>query len=125
MHAPWIIAAGLAAVLTLAGCAYMPIPTESLRSAQLAVERAEQTGVSEFAALELAEAREKLAQAHQAVEHDEMEQARLLAEESRVSAELALARAQAGKARQINQEIEESNRTLIEELERSQRGSVP
>jgi len=113
-------AAGLLATfLLLVACASTPPePTSALTAAQDAITVAEQSGASRYARSELDEARQKLNDAELAVDAEEMVKAQRHAEEARVSAELATARANADKAEEINREVTRGNEALIEELRR-------
>jgi hypothetical protein len=112
-------AAAMAAVLTVAACASTPpAPTAQIQAAQLAISNAERTDASRHAAAELGEARAKLASANAAVLDKRMVTAAQLAEQSRVEAELALARTAAAKATLVNDEMKRSTGTLIDEMER-------
>ncbi|MES2603808.1 MAG: DUF4398 domain-containing protein [Pseudomonadota bacterium] len=107
-------------LLALASCASTPLPpTQQLQAAELAITNAEQAGVADYASSELNQAREKLAAAHTAVDTEEMVLAQQLADESRVSAELATARAEVFKAKAVNAEMEQSLNTLKQELLRN------
>jgi hypothetical protein len=109
-----------AAVLFFAACASAPQPpTGALDAAQSAIVTAERANAGRFAASELGEARDKLAQARDAVEKEEMLTAKRLADESRVTAELASARTESAKALAINTEMERSVNALDEELQRA------
>jgi len=109
-----------AAVLLFAACASAPQPpTGALNAAQSAIANAERANAGRFAASELGEAREKLARAKDAVEQEEMLTAKRLADESRVTAELASARTESAKALAINTEMERSASALDEELQRA------
>jgi hypothetical protein len=113
----------LAALLMLAGCASPPpVPHAALQSAEQAISHAEQARVGEYAATELAEARTKLTAAHSAAHDREMVLARRLAEQSQLMAELAVARAEAAKAKEVNDEIEESIEAMKQEMERDTGG---
>ncbi len=101
--------AGLTLTMAVAGCSgRAPKTGETLDAADLAVARAEQARVGDYAAADLRAAREKLAAAHEtarkAAETKDgklAEQARWLAEEARVDAELASARAQQSKIQAV------------------------
>ena len=115
----------VAGVMTLTACASAPVPpTQQLQAAALAITSAEQARVAEYAASELNQAREKLASANIAVQNDEMELASRLADESRVYAELALANTEMLKAREVNQQMQESINILQQEIQRNT-GSTP
>jgi hypothetical protein len=94
---------------SLAACTGRALKTgDSLDAADLAVTRAEQARVGDYDAADLKEAREKLAAARDMARKADLakdkklaEQARWLAEEARVDAELAAARAQQSKIQAV------------------------
>ena len=105
----WMIITFVSVVVSLSGCANsQPIPNKSLWAAEQAVANAERARVSQYAAAELTQAREMLIRAKEAVELDKMEDARQLAEQSEVTAQLALSRAELSKAENINAEMKKS-----------------
>jgi len=114
-------AAGLAGVILLAGaCASTPpAPTRELDAARIAVTTAEKADAGRFAAVELGEAREKLAQADSAVNGKNMLAAARLAEQARVEAELASARTDAAKAMAVNVDMRKGNEVLRDEMQRT------
>jgi hypothetical protein len=115
-----VAAAAVAGVLMVAACATTPpAPTSQLQAAQLAISNAERTDAGRYAAAELGEARTKLASANAAVLEERMVAAGQLAEQSRVEAELALARTAAAKAAAVNDEMKRSTGTLIDEMQRN------
>lgn len=97
----------------------MPPPTQQLQAAELAITTAEQAGVADYASSDLNQAREKLVAAHTAVDVEKMTLAQQLADESRVSAELATAKAGALKAKAVNVEMQQSLTTLKQEILRN------
>jgi hypothetical protein len=107
-------------LLLLASTAFArpPVPTTNLQAAQLAIANAERVDAATHAGVELGEARGKLAAAQRAVEEKEMVEAQRFADEARVVAELAAAKAGAAKAIAVNKDIERSTATLIEEMQR-------
>ncbi len=116
-----IAAAG--AIISLGACASTPPPpVASLEAARQAIANAEQARAVEHAPLELREARDKLAAANNAVENENMLTAQHLAEESRVLAELAFARAEMEDARIVNEEITRGTLVLQEEMQRGTGG---
>jgi hypothetical protein len=110
----------LPALLVLAAAAFAgtPPPATNLQAAQQAIANAERVDAASLAALELGEARAKLAAAEKAVADKEMVAAAQLADEARASAELAAARTGAVKAKAVNAEIRRSTATLEEEMQR-------
>ena len=114
---PWEPVAGL---LMLAACASAPQPpTAQLQAAELAIADAERARVADYASAELSEAREKLRAAHSAVQQEKMGRAQRLAEQSRVDAELASARAEEARAGVVNDEMRKSIDTLKQEMQRN------
>ncbi|NHA14637.1 DUF4398 domain-containing protein [Thioalkalivibrio sp. XN279] len=121
---PVFIALAAAGFLALAGCATPPLPpTEQLQAAESAISNAEQARVADYASAELTLAREKLALANTAARNDQMVQAEYLAVESRMHAELALARAEELKAKAVNDDMKQSIDTLKQEMQRAAGGS--
>ena len=110
---------GLGGTLLLAACASTPPPTLQLRAAEQAISVADRARVADTSSPELSEAREKLAAAEAAVHDEKMVEARRLALESRVDAELASARIEAAKAQAINDEMQHSTNTLAQEMQRN------
>jgi hypothetical protein len=114
------VAAGFAGALMLAGCASTPpAPTAQLQAAQQAIANAERMDAGRDAAVELGEARTKLAAADAAVREENMAAAARLADESRVAAELAAAKTATVKATAVNDEMKRSTGTLIDEMQRT------
>lgn len=114
------ISIALAGSLALASCMSKPVaPTHELQSAEQAIIQAEQARVADFASPELREAREKLTAAQAAVRKDEMTLAKRLAEESKLDADLALAKAQVAKAQVVNDEMKQGTRSLKQEMQRN------
>lgn len=110
--------AGLAVLM--AACASAPArPEADFSRAQTLIQTAEQQGAPEFAAAELERARGKLNQAQIVAEQGNGEQAARLAQEAAVDAELAAAKAAAGKARKAADELDESIETLRSEALRN------
>lgn len=114
------IAIPLVGVLTLVACMSKPLPpTEELQAAEQAIGHAEQARVADYASPELQEAREKLTAARNAIRKEDMTLAKRMAEQSRVEAELALAKAEAAKARVVNEEMKKGTRSLEQEMQRN------
>lgn len=112
----------LAAVslLMLGACATAPQPpTQALQAAELAIANAEQARIADYASPELGEARENLTAARNAVQQKHMVLAQQLAEQSRVNAELASAKAESAKAKAVNDEMRKSTETLKQEMQRN------
>jgi uncharacterized protein DUF4398 len=108
-----------AILLFTAACASTPpIPAANLQAAQQSIANAERVEAGTHAAAELSEARSKLSAAQQAVNEKEMLSAGWLADEARAEADLAVAKAGLAKANAVNVDMEHSNATLIEEMQR-------
>jgi hypothetical protein len=108
-----------AILLITAACASAPpIPSASLQAAQQSIANAERVEAGTHAAAELSEARAKLAAAQSAVNEKEMIAAERLAVEARAEADLAVARTSVAKADAVNADLERSNATLVDELQR-------
>jgi Domain of unknown function (DUF4398) len=104
----------------LAACASTPpAPTAALDAAHLAISNAERADAGQYAAGELAEARDRLSSANTAVTGNQMIVAERLANESRTEAELASATTAEIKAKSVNAQLQRSNGTLNEELQRN------
>jgi hypothetical protein len=106
--------------LFLASCASTPpAPTAALEAAHLAISNAERADAGQYAAGQLEEARYSLASANTAVAGNRMVVAEELANESRTEAELASATTAESKAQAVNAQMQRSNGTLNEELQRN------
>ena len=107
-------------LLGMAACASTPIPNEKIAVAKASVQRAEQSGAPEFAPVELAAARDKLARAEKAAADRQAQPATLLAEQANVDAQLAEATAQQQRSHKAATEFDASMQALRQE---SMRGS--
>jgi len=106
----------IAAILAgLAACASTPIPNEKIAVAKVAVQRAEQAGAPEFAPVELATARDKLARAEKAAVDREAQPANIYAEQANVDAELAEATARQQRSHKAAMEFDASLQALRSE----------
>jgi hypothetical protein len=104
----------------LAACATTPPePTVALKAAEQAIATADRTPSTKGVAPELTEAREKLTAAQGAAQKKDMALSERLAKESRIDAELALAKSQATAAQTVNEEMKRSNATLAQEMQRN------
>ena len=112
-------AAIVAAALAVGGCASLPPPNDYQARAEQSLQRAEEVKAMEAAPLEMKSAREKLAQAREAVGREDMEVAAALAQQSTLDAELAIAKQEAADARAVNARLQEGNEVLQQELERN------
>ena len=115
-----LLPALLAALLLATACASAPLPpTDALQAAELAIRTAEQARVADYASPELGEARDQLTAAQAAVQQENMVEAQRLAERSRLSAELATAKAEQAKARVVNEELQKGTDSLKQEMQRN------
>lgn len=110
----------LATMFSLTACATPVEPINlALQAAENAIANADRERVSDYALPELGEAREKLTMSRAAVRAKNMDLAKNLADESRVSAELASAKANKIKATQINEDLKAGIITLKQEMQRN------
>ena len=86
-------------IIALSSCATLPPDPTLLNNARGAISQAELTGAQEYSPLELRFARERLEAAIEALELDDVDQARRLADGAEIEAQLALARTHAALAR--------------------------
>jgi hypothetical protein len=116
------LAALAAGGCVLAACASSPAADEKIAVAKASVQRAEGSGAPEFAPVELAGARDKLARAEKANADHEAEPAMMLAEQANADAELAEATAQQQRSHKAAVEFDAGMQTLRQE---SMRASPP
>jgi hypothetical protein len=110
-------------ILLMAGCAAKVAPIENISNAQMAIKEAEESDAAVYAPLELKLATDKLSQARTALQAEEYEEARRLANEALLDAKLAEAKSRSEVAKKITQDLRDSIETLRQEIERSeQRG---
>jgi len=115
-----ISAAGIAATLVVLGaCASNPIADEKIAVAKASVQRAEGSGAPEYAPVELATARDKLARAEKANADHDLLPATNFAEQANVDAQLAEASAQEHRAHKAAMEFDSGIQTLQQETLRS------
>jgi len=116
------VAAFAACAVVLAACASNPAADEKIAVAKASVQRAEGSGAQEFAPVELAGARDKLARAEKANADRDLQPALLLAEQANADAELAEATAQQQRSHKAAAEFDAGMQTLRQE---SLRASPP
>ena len=116
------VAAFAAGAVVLAACASNPAADEKIAVAKASVQRAEGSGAPEFAPVELAGARDKLARAEKANADRQIQPAVLLAEQANADAELAEATAQQQRSHKAAAEFDAGMQTLRQE---SLRASPP
>lgn len=113
------LAAALAGAVMLVGCGTTePPPRAELAAAEVALRGAERADAARFAPAPLTLAQDKYARAGAAMDAGQFGEARWLAEQALVDAQLAEAEARSAIARQNAAELQESIRALREEIER-------
>ena len=106
----------------LAGCASKGVnPVAQLATARASIAQAESAGALQLAPVELLAARDKLGKAEAAVREERYADARRLAEQAEVDAELAERKSRTAKAASAVDELARGNATLEKELERKAR----
>ncbi len=116
----WYRTGGVAscAALLMVGCASMPAPSEQMAVSKATINSAVSAGGNEFASIEMRAAQEKMDRANRALEKEDYENARLLAEQAQVDARLAEKKAQSAKAQKAAEVIQNDIRILREEINR-------
>ena len=112
-----LAALAIGSSLVLAGCAGNP-PTEQFAVTESAVNGAVSAGGTEFAAVEMKSAQDKLKQAEIAMHDKKFDQAKTLAEQAEWDARVAERKAQAMKA---DQAVKDSQKGVQEMRQESQR----
>jgi hypothetical protein len=114
-------AAACAAAVLLVACASTPavIPSEKIAVAKAEVQRAEQSGAPEFAPVQMAAARDKLASAERAQAHHDDRPAADLADQANVDALYAEASAQQQKSLKAEADFDASMQALRHETLRN------
>lgn len=114
-----LAALAIGSSLVLAGCAANP-PTEQYAVTQSAVNSAVSAGGTEFSAVEMKSAQDKLKQAEIAIHDKKYDEARVLAEQAEWDARVAERKAQAIKAEQAVKD----SRIGVQELRQESRRTV-
>ncbi len=108
-----------ASAALLAACSSAPVPREQMAVAKSAVERVNvNPGIVSSAPVELQAARDKLARAERAMSNRDYVQARRLAEQASVDAQLAESKTAALRGESAVREVQDSIRSLDDELQR-------
>jgi hypothetical protein len=113
-----LAALALGSSLVLAGCAGHP-PTEQFAVTESAVNSAVSAGGTEFAAVEMKSAQDKLKQAELAMHDKKFDQAKTLAEQAEWDARVAERKAQAIKAEQAVKDSQKGVQELRQESQRT------
>ena len=113
-----LAALAIGSSLVLAGCAGNP-PTEQFAVTESAVNSAVSAGGTEFAAVEMKSAQDKLKQAELAMHDKKYDQAKTLAEQAEWDARVAERKAQAMKAEQAVKDSQKGVQELRQESQRT------
>ncbi|MGF0239608.1 DUF4398 domain-containing protein [Rhodococcus sp. IEGM1300] len=113
-----LAALAIGSSFVLAGCAGNP-PTEQYAVTQSAVNSAVSAGGTEYAAVEMKSAQDKLKQAEIAMHDKKYEEARTLAEQAEWDARVAERKAQAMKAEQAVKDSQKGVQELRQESQRT------
>lgn len=113
---------GVGAVLAaaaLAGCASSaPRPDEQLARADASIAQAEQAGARQYSGTEFDSARDKAREARRLADQGDNAEARVLAEQAELDAELAAASSRAKSTQKAAAEVQAATQTLREETAR-------
>ena len=109
----------VAATILMVGCAGITAPTEQMTVSKVAVSNATSAGGNEFAPLQLKSAMDKMDAAERAMTAEDYLQARQLAEQAQVDAQLAATTARSVKAQKAAGALLEDNRVLRQEIDRN------
>jgi Domain of unknown function (DUF4398) len=114
----WAVGAIGCLAVVIAGCASIPHPTEQMAVSKAALANAVSAGGNEYAPVEMRTAQEKMDRANRAMEREDYENARWLAEEAQADARLAEKKAQSAKAEKAASAMQDAIRVLREEIDR-------
>ncbi|HVC28244.1 MAG TPA: DUF4398 domain-containing protein [Gammaproteobacteria bacterium] len=113
-------AAMLLTAIALNGCTSVaPRPDDALVRAKTAVDQATTAGSSQYAPVDLNTAGAKLQSANEEEAKGNYKQAKYLAEESQVDAELALAKTQDAKAQEAANQVRKGNQALQNQVDQT------
>ena len=113
-----LVALAIGSSLVLAGCAGNP-PSEQFAVTESAVNSAVSAGGTEFAAVEMKSAQDKLKQAEIAMHDKKYDEAKILAEQAEWDARVAERKAQAIKAEQAVKDSQKGVQELRQESQRT------
>lgn len=116
---PYNMGLSLATAVLIAGCAGVSPPLEQMAVSRVAVKNASSAGGNEFAPLPLRSAMDKMDSAERAMTEENYTLARRLAEQAQVDAQLASVTARSVKAQKAVGALQEDNRVLRQEIDRS------
>ncbi|TXT37436.1 MAG: hypothetical protein FD135_3612 [Comamonadaceae bacterium] len=119
---PWALALCSAALVLTTGCSSLKTPaTADVAVSKAAVDNAAGADGAEFAPVEMAGARSKLALANKAMASKDYKLAIDLAAQAQADAKLAQGKANSAKAQTVADALQDDIRVLHEELERNSR----
>ena len=108
-----------AALGLMAGCASTPAPTEQMALSRAALDTALSAGGNEYAPLQLQAAMNKMDAAEKALTKEDYAEARKLAEQAEIDANLASAMARSAKAQKASEAVQDDIRVIRQEIERN------
>lgn len=121
-----VIALPVLVLTGAAACSSSPLATtDEMTRAERTIARAEQDRVGQYAASELAEARQKLQASRSALLQRDAVNADRYAMQATLDAELAVARADLAQANSVNDEMKTSLGILQQEMLRNTQGNQP
>jgi hypothetical protein len=113
----------IAGASALSACSGVGVPpTKEIGNTEMTIRKAEESNAINYAPLELRFAQDNLKAAKAAMEQEEYDKARTLAEMALADATAAEAKSNAAKAQKFAQELQESIRALKAEVERMHSG---
>lgn len=118
-HLP--VMAGVALISLLAACSSTKPPTAEMATARTLVEQAGQSDARNQSPVELNAAQDKLKRAEAAMKDERYKEAKALAEEAEVDAQLAAARSRSGRAATALSEVQSSIGGLKSQIEQKGR----
>jgi len=114
----YLAATVIGCVALISGCASTPAPTEQMAVSRSAIANAVSAGGSEYAAIEMTSAQEKMNRANLAMAREDYDTARSLATEAQADARLAEKKAHSAKAQKAANVMQDDIRVLREEINR-------
>lgn len=114
----WLSVPIICSIVTVTGCSAARPPVAQVAQAELAVAQASQSKAPVYAPTDLRIAREKMVNAQHAMVVDDYADARRLAEQAVIDAQLAQAKANASEAQHTAEEVRKTIDTLRSEATR-------
>ena len=119
---PFTLPATVAVVCVLPyGCASGPKPTDELTRANTVIQQADKTSAQRYAAADLQHAHDELNEAQRLVNEGKNDEARRVAQQAEVDADVAMARGNSGEAQRAAQEVNQGVNTLQEQTQDQER----